>query len=386
MVYHTFGARSTTTAAQSAATTTTLVAVKPVKAKCPANQHLIDRLLEKRSKVQNSHYGHTLRKATDSLSKHDMPVTSFKEAKQLKGIGDHVANLLFPPSKNAVPPSPASSTASSKQQKKRKRPPKLGGSSMSSIPEQQEEQQQQQHSAHQQQLAHDAAVQETNSCNLASFIWKVVLLIDIRERESDHMIAKCQMSGIPCEERSLPIGDMAWIAQGMPKNKSTKKNDDNVQIELMVGTIIERKTTDDLKASLFGTRYNEQQLRLRHSGLPQVLFLIEGDVTKDLSKCPAETIHSTLHEIRLKRKFSIVQTMHMDDTVRTLKAMHRRILQRTFPETFRSQEALPDFNETYSKRFLCSCNWKINLKSPLTTTVIENSPTEENLILNPTAK
>jgi hypothetical protein len=116
--------------------------------------------------------------------------------------------------------------------------------------------------------------------------------------------------------------------------------------ELMLGTIIERKTTEDLKSSLFGTRYWEQRLRLQHSGIPQVLFLIEGDLTKELFNCPAETLHTAVMETRLHLGFQIVQTEHMAGTVAALKSMHRRILQRSFPHAFgRAQEALPTFAE-----------------------------------------
>lgn len=307
----------------------TTVAVKPVKAKCSANQRLIDILLEKRAKVgDHNNYAHTLRKATDSLAKHPDPITSFQGAKALKGIGDHVANLLFPPQK-AVPPSPASSVGStSSKPSKRKRPPPPGNT-LGTI--------QEKPSSYQK--AYDDAVQESTLYKSKTLLWKVVLVVDLREKKSNHMIAKCQMSGIPCEERPLPIGDMAWIAQGLDPDRK------KVLTELMLGTIIERKTTEDLKSSLFGTRYNEQQLRLKHSGIPQVLFLIEGDITKDLRHCPAETIHTTLHAIRLHKHFSIVQTAHMDETVQTLKRMHRRILQRSFPESF-LVEALPEFGES----------------------------------------
>ena len=121
----------------------------------------------------------------------------------------------------------------------------------------------------------------------------------------------------------------------------------------MLGTIIERKTVEDLKASLFGTRYREQRLRLQHAGLPQVLFLIEGDLTKELFKCSADTLHTAVWETRLHLGFRIVQTAHLQDTVLMLKRMHRRILQRTFPRAFagggsnHNNEQLPNFAEAH---------------------------------------
>ena len=169
--------------------------------------------------------------------------------------------------------------------------------------------------------------------------WKVILVVDAREHKSQKVISRCQQVGIPCEERTLPIGDMAWIAQCTTEGSPTKV------IEVMCGTIMERKEISDFSASLFGTRYNEQRLRLKNSGLPQVLFLVEGDLNKS-SNCSPEALHTAMMETRVRLGFSVVQTKHLEDTVRLLKGLHRRIVQRTFPKAFSSLEnddPLPNF-------------------------------------------
>lgn len=299
---------------------------KPVKAKCVDNQSLVDALVAKRSTLGSNNYSRTLRKATESLAKQKEAVQSYAQAKALSGIGDHVANLLFPAAKLKSAESPASSVGSTKSTASRSRPRNiLPTADPVEKPSARE-------------IAYQNAVQHATAWKSLSLTWRAVLLIDQRETQSDHVIAKCRMSGIPCEARSLPIGDMAWMAQGMDTAGKIKA-------ELMLGTIVERKTVDDLKASLFGTRYNEQQLRLMHSGLPQVLFLIEGDLTKDLRGCSVETMHTATWEIRLHKDFQILQTAHLDETVQTLKRMHRRVLQRSFPRAFVTQ-ALPTFSET----------------------------------------
>jgi hypothetical protein len=76
----------------------------------------------------------------------------------------------------------------------------------------------------------------------------------------------------------------------------TPSRPNSIVAELLLGTIIERKTTEDLKASLFGTRYLEQRIRLQNCGLPQLIFLNEGDLTKDMFKCPADTLHTAAWE------------------------------------------------------------------------------------------
>lgn len=40
--------------------------------------------------------------------------------------------------------------------------------------------------------------------------------------------------------------------------------------------IIERKTADDLAASIMDGRYEEQKFRLRNCGINNVIYLVEG--------------------------------------------------------------------------------------------------------------
>jgi len=324
------------------ARTTVVSRKKTPKAKCEANQVHVDKISAKREQVGSNNYSYTLKRAMDSIVKHKEPITTYQQAIKLQYVGPKIAQMICPSTENdetaslrtkrqnsSSQPSPSTSSTSSSQplqgaapKRRRKLPPQ----DLRTILEKPSAKE----------VAYQRAVQNAQQWKQHSLTWKVVLLIDRRERQYEHMIAKCQMSGIPCQERSLPIGDMAWIAQGMGSGK--------VQVELMLGTIVERKTVEDLRASLFGTRYNEQQLRLKHSGIPQVLFLIEGDLSKELVRCPAETLHTTTWAIRLHKGFQIVQTAHMDETVLTLKRMHRRILQRSFPAAF-YDEALPTFAE-----------------------------------------
>ena len=189
--------------------------------------------------------------------------------------------------------------------------------------------------------------------------WRVVLLIDIREQWCEYIQAKCTMSGIPCESRQLPIGDMLWIAQGFVKMEPNAQPQQLVVVEFVIGTILERKTPEDLKSSIFGTRYMEQRLRLQHCGIPQIIYLMEGDIHRELYACPVSTIQTAIWETRLFMNFHVVHTNHADDTVLTLKRYHRRILQRTFPRAFQSHnhrtistntEALPTFHEAHSSR------------------------------------
>lgn len=345
-----------------------------ITAKCPANQMILDQLVAKRDQIVTrggaGSFAFTLKRAIESLQQSREPITTSQEAQQLQHIGPSVAQMLFPEKQRKRPPTTTTSSSSKRLNSrdedvariptkkptvarmettavKRQRlvpPPPCDDSVQDlsflpviSVKEKSYEQ------------ARQTALDWKNLA--FPLVWKVVLLIDGRERQCHHICAKCQMSGIPAEERHLPIGDMLWIAQGYRANdKALSKRDPELMVELVLGTIIERKSMEDLKASLFGTRYAEQRLRLKESsGCPQILFLVEGDVDKDLFRCPSDTLLSAIYETRLHMGFSIVHTAHMDDTVKTLKRMHRRILKRAFPTAFR-KEALPTFAEPDAAR------------------------------------
>lgn len=308
---------------------------KPKKwiAKCSQNQAALDRLVEHReTKDLKDRYSMTLKRGMESLMATTDPVATYEQAKALKHVGDHIASLICPPQKRSTP-SPASSAASSTTShvQNRKAVATKRNLHLATIPE---------GGKKQKMYDHITEVSERNWKNAKC--WRVILLIDERERESRRMASACEMSGIPCEVRTMPIGDMGWIAQGLDAKG-------NVVSELVLGTLVERKTPEDLKSSLFGTRYQEQRLRLKNSGVPQILFLIEGEL-RDLSRCPLDTLLSAVWETRLHTDFQIVQTEDLTGTVRLLKRIHRRILQRTFPQAFSGSMPLPIFMEAASSQ------------------------------------
>ena len=312
---------------------------KPVKgprAKCSENQAFCDKLTERRLTLGvGTHMSHCLKKAADSLAKYPTVITSFYEAKAVPGIGDYVANIIFPNADDAHQAPPAAA--------KRQRPSEnatvttnttLGPTNVLkrmragdavSAPTAKEK-------------AYEKAVQNALVHKGQHLLWKVVLLIDNREQKSDHMQSKCLQVGIPCEIRPLPIGDFTWVAQGYAGSGNSKK----LVTELLLGTIVERKTLADLTSSIFGTRYAEQRMRLKESGLSQLVLLVEGEMNEH--QFHAERCHTAIWETRLYLGFQAIQTPNLTETVQTLKRLHRRILQKSFPQAFYG-EALPTFSE-----------------------------------------
>lgn len=68
-----------------------------------------------------------------------------------------------------------------------------------------------------------------------------------------------------CKKSLLSLGDILWIYKDPVTN-----------IEYVLDYILERKTLDDLAASIRDGRYREQKYRLKKSGISNVYYLFEG--------------------------------------------------------------------------------------------------------------
>jgi ERCC4-type nuclease len=312
--------------------TTATSSSKTMTAKCPENQEGLDRLMQVRIKAElnpNSNLIFSIKRAMKSLQECKTPILTLAEANKLKYVGPKLARIICPFTDTEPPSPPSIATTAKAPSRKLKQTPATLKTTKKSEPD----------GPSKKQKAYDQAKTTADNLVLPCAPWKVVLIVDGREPKSQHIVAKCQQSGIPCEERHLPIGDMAWIAQCQTKDRGV--------IEVMCGTILERKDTQDLASSLFGTRYLEQRLRLQNCGLPQVLFLVEGDLNA-CANCPGDTLQMAMMETRVQLGFQIVQTKHMQDTVRLLKGLHRRIVQRTFPSVFGKEAAVAGQLPAYS--------------------------------------
>lgn len=93
--------------------------------------------------------------------------------------------------------------------------------------------------------------------------------------------------------------------------------------------IIERKSLNDLLASVKDSRYYEQCNRLKDLEFPsnKIYFIIEGNLDK-LSKNSVEykTVYSCIFSISYKNGFSILFTKDLDDTIKMLYEFINRIV------------------------------------------------------------
>lgn len=89
--------------------------------------------------------------------------------------------------------------------------------------------------------------------------------------------------------------------------------------------LIERKTAQDLAASIVDGRYREQSFRLSEIGLPlhRIVYLIEGSL--DNTTMPKSTLMSSMISMWFTKGFTVVQTSSLSDTVDYLNHMFGKL-------------------------------------------------------------
>jgi ERCC4-type nuclease len=382
------------------------------KAKNVVNQPLLEKLAESRSKIDptRNKFALTLKSAMDNLSKHPDAVSTYKQACLVRGIGKKIAHMLFPNDdndnrdgggagddhhgdlgrfratnddpnhhKSTIDGGGAIEAAASRKRMRQTTISDAMFPSSTLLPSSSSSQLFSTAPSPQGSVASNASSTASNPTRRQvqyhreatkswhqlwknqNLMWNVLFVVDNREKKDgrDRLCDKFSSANIPFEVRQLPIGDMTWIAQGRKRrhgNSNSNNNNDSptkgpVVVELVLGTIIERKTLVDLTASIHGTRYAEQRMRMVQSGLSQCILLLEGNVHREATTSSSEchhkrldACHTALWETCLYLNFQILRTADMGETISTLKLMHRRILQRSFPQAF-SSEVLPTFDE-----------------------------------------
>ena len=124
---------------------------------------------------------------------------------------------------------------------------------------------------------------------LSAAFSEVILFVDNREKrnnqDGNYLYERLTKNGLRCELKSLPLGDFLWVlrfntlAPEEPeggKKKGKKKANPFVYTDYVLDFITERKTADDLAASIMDGRYEEQKYRLKNCGINNVVYLVEG--------------------------------------------------------------------------------------------------------------
>jgi ERCC4-type nuclease len=142
------------------------------------------------------------------------------------------------------------------------------------------------------------------------------IIIDCREHDLYDNVQNILLSNsMPCSfdivKENLDIGDII-----------IKKDDDEIVC------IIERKTLNDLMASIKDGRYVEQSFRLSNaSDTPNhnIIYLIEGNINSIVNPIEKKTIYTSLTSINLFKGFSITRTQNLKESVDYLLSMGEKI-------------------------------------------------------------
>ena len=130
--------------------------------------------------------------------------------------------------------------------------------------------------------------------------------VDTRERELIPLL------GWPT--RSLPVGDF-WIGlSGEDVHPG--------------GLVIERKSTNDLEASILDGRYREQRTRLttycqQHGARP--LYIIEGSMDRIWGKLSQETLQKYLNRLMLRYGVPVIHTDSVEGTAALCRTLADQI-------------------------------------------------------------
>ena len=132
-------------------------------------------------------------------------------------------------------------------------------------------------------------------------------VVDTRERELAPLLN-------PWAVRTLPVGDI-WIGL----------SGENVG---RGGVVIERKTTNDLEASILDGRYREQRTRLttycQQCGA-RPLYIIEGIMDRIWGKLTQETLQKYLNRLALRYGVAVIHTESVECTAALCKTLASQI-------------------------------------------------------------
>ena len=123
---------------------------------------------------------------------------------------------------------------------------------------------------------------------------EVILFVDNREKrnqqDGNYLFERLTRNDFQIQLKSLPLGDFLWVLRvyhdtnnqpdngNQTKKRGTKKKQQATETftDYVLDFIVERKTADDLAASIMDGRYEEQKYRLKTCGINNVVYLVEG--------------------------------------------------------------------------------------------------------------
>ena len=140
------------------------------------------------------------------------------------------------------------------------------------------------------------------------------------------------------ELKSLPLGDFLWVLrvynnsfaeEKLQKNETKKKKKVTVNeyIDYVLDFIVERKTADDLAASIMDGRYEEQKYRLKVCGINNVIYLVEGSPGQHC-KIPESVLKKACIHTQIFHNFNLMRLSTIQESLRWLTEMTSETLTR----------------------------------------------------------
>ncbi|XP_022828309.1 crossover junction endonuclease MUS81 [Spodoptera litura] len=187
-------------------------------------------------------------------------------------------------------------------------------------------------------ISNTAPKQGSSTSQQQSFIdmkpgeFDIILLIDknetggLKKRNDPTIMEFNKYPDLKHDYRSLKVGDFTWIA----------KHKKHPEQELVLPYVVERKRMDDLAASIKDGRFHEQKFRLRRCGLKNVIYLVEKyDKNKGLG-LPLPSLLQALTNTRVQDGFKVRSTNSLNQSVRFLAMMTKRLTIRYGKMTLRN--------------------------------------------------
>ncbi|OAP63325.1 hypothetical protein AYL99_02552 [Fonsecaea erecta] len=165
--------------------------------------------------------------------------------------------------------------------------------------------------------------------------FEVKMVLDMREvrttTDRDYISGELKKLGVTPIIRSLPLGDVLWVAEVNPLYADSLKaatvgDEAGGKMEIMLEHILERKRLDDLISSIKDGRFHEQKFRLHKSGIKNVTYLIEEySISSEKSDKYGDALESAIASMQVVDNFFVKQTAKLDDTIRYLARMTRTL-------------------------------------------------------------
>ncbi|KAJ3332926.1 Crossover junction endonuclease mus81 [Blyttiomyces sp. JEL0837] len=150
----------------------------------------------------------------------------------------------------------------------------------------------------------------------------IILILDNREKNSDNrkfFQTNLTQKGIKVETKTLELGDVMWIARA----------NDVLMKEVVLNYIVERKTMDDLVASIKDGRFKEQKVgrfRLSECKMENVIYLLEASNVQAAEIFGYEAVFTAMTQTQVDDGFFLKVTTSPLDTVNYLANLTKRII------------------------------------------------------------